>query len=724
MSSEPPFDATQLHLPSKPGGTVVQDKRLVPLTCSILALLAAAPAAWADEADAVDLEETKFLEEMVVTATRTERQRFTTPVATDILTKEDIRLLQPLSFQELFEQTPGVEIQGGARRIAEEPSIRGFSDTQIILRVDGGRRNFDLAHRGRFFLDPDMVKRIEVARGGASSLFGSGGLGGAIELETVDASDLLLEGESVGARLKGGYQTNGDEPFVGAALFGDAGPIDAVGQFVYRQTFEDLNDGDDTPILDTQDRLFNGLGKIGIDPAPGHRAEAIVNVFQSDGENPTAADSVSSPDTVVDRETTVVDVRGIYDVVQDNGLVDARAVFYYTDLDLSEDRFFDGRVDESQFRTIGGDLRNTFHLVETDTVKTLLTVGFEGFVDTQSGTRDGADRLQFPDAERRFWAGYAAAEIDLFGGRINLLPSVRFDRVRLESDAAMFEDRTDSEPSGRIAVGFRPVQPLYFWGSWSRAFRSPSLTELFTDGIHFTVPLGPDPMSGVDQIVVNEFVPAPGLEPEIARTAEGGVRLDLDGVLFSDDALNVSVGGYRTRVENFVEQQVIFISGAPSFTPPFGPLVFPGVTLSENVDATLFGFEGQARYAAGPLYATLSGHFLGSENDETGTGLASIPLNRINLIVEGRSDRFSLRGGVKLTVTFDRTDVAEGTLLGEGYETVDLFAAWSPQAGPLAGTTLRVGIDNVANETFSIFPTAINQPGRSVRVGLTYRFGA
>lgn len=41
------------------------------------------------------------------------------------------------------------------------------------------------------YLDPALVKRIEVVRGPNSSLYGSGGLGGVVDFRTADAADFL-----------------------------------------------------------------------------------------------------------------------------------------------------------------------------------------------------------------------------------------------------------------------------------------------------------------------------------------------------------------------------------------------------------------------------------------------------------------------------------------------------------------------------------------------------
>ena len=64
---------------------------------------------------------------------------------------------------------------------------------------DGARQNFGSTHDGRFFIDPRLLDSVEVLREPASSLYGSGATGGVIEFRTVDAADLLAQGQTAGA---------------------------------------------------------------------------------------------------------------------------------------------------------------------------------------------------------------------------------------------------------------------------------------------------------------------------------------------------------------------------------------------------------------------------------------------------------------------------------------------------------------------------------------------
>jgi len=655
-------------------------------------------------------------EEITVTATRVEREVFTTPTAVSVVARENIENYQPLSYADILEGVPGVAIQGGSRRISEEPNIRGFLDNQVVIRLDGARQNFDLAHRGRFFVDPDLVNRIEIVRGSASALYGSGALGGVISVETIGANDLLRDDETFGGRLKIGYQSNGDELLTSAGLFGKVGNVDILGNLVYRQVFNDLEGGSGNPIVDTEDRLVNGLINIGIDLAPHHRLEFVADTFDNEGENPTAADNVSSPTTVVDRDTRERNLRTTYRYNDpDNAFVNLTATAYYTDIDITEDRFVDDRLDNSDFSSYGFDINNTSRFKVSEDASLTLTYGFEWYRDEQSGTRDGADRLQFPDAERTFTAFYGQAEIELFD-MLSIIPSIRYDDFGQESSDGTRRDENSFTP--RVVVGYEPAEWFYIWGSWAEAFRAPGLTELFNDGTHFAVPNG----AGPNSLVLNEFVPTPDLLPEEAETFEIGARLR-----FKDEESNLSFEAsatyFSTDIENYVNQIVTYIDPTrpPQFTPPFGPLVFFGTTQNINVDAKIKGFEAEARLETTYFTAAISGFTLDGDDVTNDTGLGSIPQDTLSLSLEGNLPDWDMRLGGRATFASAQTDVPADSVQTDGYETVDLFVSWAPR--DLEGFAVTAGLNNVFDKSYVVHPTVIEQPGRSFRITLSYRFG-
>jgi len=655
------------------------------------------------------------LDPVVVSATRTERPRFTTPAAITTIRREEIQTIQPYGFQDVFEAIPGISIQGGPRRVAEEPAIRGFTDEQVVIRIDGTRQNFNKAHGGRFLLDPDLIESIEVLRGASSSVYGSGALGGVFVVETINGRNLTGGRDGFGARIKGGFQGNGEEWSSFNTLYGQTGALDFLGSFIYRDVGDDLEDGNSNDILASRDEIKNGLIKLGLEPARFHRIELAVDLFENAGRNPPNANDLATATNLVDRDTDRSNARLRYRYDDPgNRWINLDTAFYRNDVDTREFRFDDGRVDETDFETVGFELTNTTRLGEINGQALRLTYGTELYTDEQSGTRNGADRLQFPDAEVDYRAGFIQAEVPL-GAGFSVIPGLRFDAFDYSAEGG-FPDRDEDEISPRVALGWQPVDSLYLWGEYAQAFRAPSLTELFADGVHFTVPLGPG------QVVINEFVPTPNLKPEESEQFQAGARFrqrDLfgNGLDFDLDAV-----WHTSDVDNFVDQVVIFISGDPRFDPFSGNLVFPGITTNFNVDAEIKGFELDARLSHSIGYLRASLATVESRRKGGGGDLAGIQPDRASLGAGLHLLGRELTLGAELIAARDRRDVPEGALETPGFGKTDVFVNYLPESGPLRGFEVRLAVDNIFDKDFRIHPNAIEQPGRSLRVTIARDF--
>ena len=105
------------------------------------------------------------LEVVTVTATKTERSAFEVPPSVSIVGPECIESEQPQPIDDLREELPNVEAVSGPRRIGESANIRGVDEARIVTTIDGARQNFNLAHQGRFFIEPGLLKQVEVYLG-------------------------------------------------------------------------------------------------------------------------------------------------------------------------------------------------------------------------------------------------------------------------------------------------------------------------------------------------------------------------------------------------------------------------------------------------------------------------------------------------------------------------------------------------------------------------------
>lgn len=115
---------------------------------------------------------------------------FDYPGQVSVVTRADLDTLAPSSVSDALRDVAGLDFAGGPRRTGETPSLRGLSGQNVLILLDGARQSFSSAHDGRFFLDPDLIGTVEVVKGPASALYGSGAVGGVLAFESVNASDL------------------------------------------------------------------------------------------------------------------------------------------------------------------------------------------------------------------------------------------------------------------------------------------------------------------------------------------------------------------------------------------------------------------------------------------------------------------------------------------------------------------------------------------------------
>ncbi|MHA5868392.1 TonB-dependent receptor, partial [Pseudomonas aeruginosa] len=136
---------------------------------------------------------------------------------------------------------------------------------------------------GTVFIEPEMIKRIEVEKGPHSVFTGNGGFGGTVHMETKDAPDLLREGRDVGAMLKYGYHSNDQQKIYSGAVFGRSEDrrVDAL-LYLNGRDGRDMKLADNLPLSPTDypinpKRLPNsaqdektGLFKLNLHPTEEH----------------------------------------------------------------------------------------------------------------------------------------------------------------------------------------------------------------------------------------------------------------------------------------------------------------------------------------------------------------------------------------------------------------------------------------------------------------------
>ena len=330
---------------------------------------------------------------------------------------------------------------------------------------------------------------------------------------------------------------------------------------------EDLVDGAGNDIAASALDIMNGLVKLGFEPNAASRFELSGSLYKDEGTVPVNGNSLSDPTTDVDRDADVSTARlGWSYAPEGSELIDLSVLGYYNGLEITEDRLSDGRADVTKYDTTGLEIVNRSRFAAG--VPMTVVYGVEAFRDTQSGSRNGETKPQFPDAEADTVGVFAEATIQAIE-RLEIVPGLRYDSYQRDPDTAGLDDVNEGFWSPRLGISYRPTDNWQLYGNVARAFRAPGLTELYNDGVHFAAPGFPlEP--GVTFTGINEFVPNPDLEPEKSTQFELGARHAAGNVFRDGDMLTASANAYYADVDDFINQTVTFIDFSTATPVPAG----------------------------------------------------------------------------------------------------------------------------------------------------------
>jgi vitamin B12 transporter len=125
------------------------------------------------------------LQPVVVTASRNPQQLTDTLPHTTVLQRADIERLQTADLVSLLQREAGVQLtQTGGRGTSSSLFLRGSSSLQTLVLLDGVplTRQDATGSLGLEHVALDQIERIEIVRGNVSAIYGSGAIGGVIQL--------------------------------------------------------------------------------------------------------------------------------------------------------------------------------------------------------------------------------------------------------------------------------------------------------------------------------------------------------------------------------------------------------------------------------------------------------------------------------------------------------------------------------------------------------------
>jgi hemoglobin/transferrin/lactoferrin receptor protein len=653
-----------------------------------------------------DAQEATRLDRIVVSAGK-EKVAIETPQSVSVVDQEDLEAAQPTTIGDVLTDLPGVKAIGSERVLGESFNIRGIGslgsadENRLIVRVDGATKFHEQYRMGSFFSDPELYKGVEVLRGPASStLYGSGALGGVIDVTTKDAADYLKGDDKYAFRQK--FEAHDNESgFLTSSIFA-ARPVDdldLLGAFNYRRAGE-YEDGDGNAVtgsdFEAPSGLLKGTYRFGADKE--HKLRASYQHWETEDKN----DNYSQTNTslsfgYIDREVrdqTAVLSYGY--TPANNPLIDLEVHGSYSNTEVDQYNSTLKNVSTSQL------FQDTYYAYETWQARVENTASFSGdsfenhlitgistayqtrTADTPVSSINTTGGIDFhPGGETEQYGIYVQDELVLWD-KLTLIPGVRLDHQSITptSSVSFSQDGVENTAvSPKLAAHYQMNRIWGVFGSVSYTERLPVLDELF------------DANSG-----------NLNLDPEQSFNVEGGVAASFRDVAMKSDAFTAKTTLFRNEVENLIERENT------------------RATFYNVGQAEIVGVEFEAAYESTYFFSRAAYTMIRGENTETDEDLNSIPADELVLTLGGRLPEQDLSFGWRGVFAAGQDKVSGTTLTTDGYTVHNLFASWKPTEGVMGGTEVRFGVENLLDKNYREHLSGDNAAGRTFRITLARQF--
>jgi hemoglobin/transferrin/lactoferrin receptor protein len=701
--------------------------------------------------------------EITVTGTKTPRPVDESPGTITVIDADDInnRLIQNLD--DLIRYEPGVSTSGNPGRYGfQNFNIRGIDGNRVLLQVDGVRLpesfSFGSTRLGRNYIDTETLKRAEIIRGSASTLYGSDAIGGVVTFITKDPADYLSEsGDDAYFSNKFAYDSSNRGIANTTTLAGRLGDIEGLLVYTRRDGYESQINSDRAPnpqITNSNSwlaKLVFNINDVQQLKLTGEFLNLATNTdlltsrginFGVRTDSLTAIDKIKRNRYALSYEYNDPNSPLFFQVL--------RSQIYYQDSISTEESnelrratppIATGEVNRRRFRTssyqqntFGGDIqlesnfdtgdlnhRLVYGAEITNTQLSRLRDGFQenialpgpiGFRTNRVGP-DAFPVKDFADTDSTKFGIYLQDEITW--GNLTLIPGIRYDSYSITPNpddiyrrnsnnfpAAKF---SDSAISPRLGIVYKFTPELTAFAQFSRGFRAPTAEDInpgFTNPGFYTV------------------IPNPDLKAESSNNWELGLRGSFPSGKFS-------ISGFYNTYNNFIDTFGRLIP-----TPGLISGTFQTVNRGE---VRIYGLEAKGEL---PLSSGLS--LLASTSYAVGDDLSTNqPLDSIDpfRLVAGLRYRSPQNvWGTELITTYassprlPQTQALPNPFVPSSYFTLDLISYYNLSEN----ATINLGIFNILNEKYwrrgdvrGLSATNANldiftQPGISVAASVTVRF--
>ena len=548
--------------------------------------------------------------------------------AASVVTADEIEAAVAFDLRDALREEPGVSFARDPNRFGTgSPTVRGLGGNRVLVETDGvpSAKTFaigNFSNTGRQFADLEVIDRIELLRGPASSLYGSDAIAGVIAITTIDPSGLLGADRDLALRARAGHASDDHSVVAGFTGAARTGPFESLLAYARREGNE-LEHAGGSPAANPRDYDSDALLVRTVFQGPGRPLRLTAS-----WNNQRTRTDVDSLELSGGRFANTILMRGD-DEVESLGIVLNQDIGGFGQSGTGQWRVY---RNETEFRQLTHEERRAalpatpplsigreFHYRERVTGAELLLAGdFEagpgphrlvgGLEVAETRVIERRDGLQtdlttgattatilgemlpvrdFPVSDVMEAGLYLQDEWRPWNGRWSLIPALRADWYRLKPvvDATYAADNPNSPPvrisqdsiSPKLGLSWRLRDDVALFLQYAHGFRSPPFDD---------VNIGLD----LPQFNVRA-IPNPDLEPERSDSVELGLR-------FAGAAIAGSLSVYDSRYRDFIESRVNI-----GTEPGTGTTLFQ----SRNIaSARIYGAEAALDLDFGALRSGLS----------------------------------------------------------------------------------------------------------------------
>ncbi|MBN2440585.1 MAG: TonB-dependent receptor [Spirochaetales bacterium] len=494
------------------------------------------------------------LDDVVVTATRSEKEVLDVPQHVTVITEKELTESHADSIAKVLEKEAGISlIDYGTEGSYQALSIRGCTSSQVLVLINGVRA-FGSHGGADFSLIPlENIERIEIVRGGASALYGADAVGGVINIITKKKGKnrfrISLENKSYIPQpaIKG---TDADEhatdpdflslfdtqqahmdvsyTFGSITLNSSVNGILARNEFVYREA-PDLMRARENAELTGGDALCN----VYLELPHGYLNLSGIGTYQDQG-SPGSLTS-STPEATQEQTGLGTSLQYKTDTLFIDILtLDVKAFYNYFKVDYDDPLY----SEKSSHITQSGGIDLTQEILASD----YFSILYGGVLHYET-----LESLDMGDKERLNCAGFA--EIPLYvNSYLTLFASLRYDYF---SD---FENNLNY----KAGVTWKLSQDTAMKANFGKSFRAPTFNDLYW-------PASPWAEGN------------PDLKPETGYSGDLGITI-------MKETYNLNIFGFL----RYMEDMIIWMAGEDYIWRPtnFEKGLYPGIEAEWNIQIT------------------------------------------------------------------------------------------------------------------------------------------